>query len=300
MKTYKNPDIIAFRAAWQQLQPEGYQGLEPVDLFRTAFDEQHGAIPVAEGCTVDAVEFAGCKGERLTPAAGGGNGVLLYLHGGGHVFGSARSHRHMVSRIAEAANMIAYLPDHRLAPENPYPAGLDDAHAFHAAVRALHPSARFVIGGESAGGNLAAALVLRLAAEKAALPDAVYLLSPWLDMTQSGASMDLLGGSDLMISRRSLDDCAAYYAGTHDRSDPLLSPLFGDLADFPPLLIQASSDEVLLSDSLRFAERTALAGGEVELQIWPEMVHAWPLFHPAIGVASDTMARAGRWISGTE
>lgn len=142
--------------------------------------------------------------------------------------------------------------------------------------------------------------MLRLAAEKATLPDGVYLLSPWLDMTQSGASMDLLGANDLMISRRSLGDCADYYAGAHDRTSPLISPLFGELVGFPPLLIQASSDEVLLSDSLRFAERAALAGGKVDLQILPEMVHAWPLFHFAISVAYDTMACAGRWMSGTE
>ena len=297
MRGYENSEVVAFRAAWKAMQPDGYQGLEPVEAFRAGFDEQNGAIPVAAGCRVEEVKLGGCTGERLTPAAGGTNGILVYLHGGGHVFGSARSHRHMVSRIADAANMVAYVSDHRLAPENPYPAGLDDAVSFYGAIRERDPDTPVVLAGESAGGNLAAALVLRLAVEHQRMPDRVYLLSPWLDMTQSGETIEGLAGNDLMISGQSLEDCAVYYAADHDRQDPLISPLFGDLTSFPPTLVQVSGDEVLLSDSLRFVERAALAGCQVELQVWPEMVHAWPLFHTALSDGGRAMGAAAHWMS---
>ncbi|MDE2435578.1 MAG: alpha/beta hydrolase [Sphingomonadales bacterium] len=297
MPTYRDPDIIAFRAFWKQAVPNGYAGLEPVDRYRETFDAQNAAIPPAPGCTVEMVQFGGCKAERLTPAGGGGNGILLYLHGGGHVFGSALSHRHMVSRLTDAANMIAYVPDYRLAPENPYPAGLDDAGAVYAALRQAHPGVAIAVAGESAGGNLAAALVVRLLQEKSALPSCVYLLSPWLDLTQSGVSMTAPAIDDLMISRQSLEDCAAYYATDRDRTDPRISPLFGDVTDFPPLLIQVSSDEVLLSDALRLAENVALASGAVDLQCWPEMVHAWPLFHPMISQGREAITQAAAWLA---
>lgn len=296
MRDYKNQDVIAFRAAWQQAQPGGYQGLEPIAALRAGFDEQNGAIPVAPGCHVEEIELGGCKGERLTPQAGGTNGTIVYLHGGGHVFGSARSHRHMVSRLADAANMVAYVSDHRLAPEAPFPAGLQDAAAFYSAARSIAPDGRLLLAGESAGGNLASALVLHLAAEGGVMPDRLYLLSPWLDLTQSGATIASLAEDDLMISKQSLEDCAALYAGSQDRRDPLLSPLFGDLSCFPPTLIQVSNCEVLLSDSLSFAERAALAGCEYELQVWPEMVHAWPLFHFALEGGRRALEQAAEWM----
>ena len=297
MRDYKDKDVIAFRAAWQQAQPGGYQGLDPIAALRAGFDEQNGAIPVAPDCLVEEIELGGCKGERLTPQAGGTNGTLVYLHGGGHVFGSARSHRHMVSRLADAANMVAYVSDHRLAPEAPYPAGLEDAAAFYSAASSRAQDKRGILAGESAGGNLAASLVLHLAAEGISLPDRVYLLSPWLDLTQSGETISSLAEDDLMISKQSLEDCAIHYAGSRDRRDPLVSPLFGELSCFPPTLVQVSNDEVLLSDSLRFTERAALAGCNIELQVWPEMVHAWPLFHFALEGGSRAIVRAAEWMS---
>lgn len=296
MRDYKDQDVIAFRAARQQAQPGGYQGLEPIAAFRAGFDEQNGAIPVAPGCQVEEIELGGCKGERLTPQAGGADGILVYLHGGGHVFGSARSHRHMVSRLADAANMVAYVSDHRLAPEAPFPAGLEDAAAFYSAVRSGAQNKRVILAGESAGGNLVAALVLHLAAARKPMPDRVYLLSPWLDLTQSGETITSLAEADLMISKQSLEDCAIHYAGAQDRSDPLVSPLFGELSCFPPTLVQVSNDEVLLSDALRFTERAALAGCEIELQVWPEMVHAWPLFHFALEGGKRAIEQAAGWM----
>ncbi len=298
MPTYQDADLIAFRAAWREAQPDGYVGLGPVDQFRAGFDAQNAAIPVAEGCKVEPFRFGDVAGEQLTPANGGSNGVLLYLHGGGHVFGSALSHRHLVSRLADAADMVAYVPDHRLAPEHPFPAGLDDAAAVLAALRARYPDRPIVLAGESAGGNLAAALVVRLLAEGASVPDRLYLLSPWLDMTQSGASISASTIDDLMISGQSLEDCAIVYATDRPRTDPRISPLFADVTGFPPVLLHASSDEVLLSDTLRFAERLAMAHVEVTLHVQPEMVHAWPLFHHALARGRETIVEAGRWLAG--
>jgi acetyl esterase/lipase len=155
-----------------------------------------------------------------------------------------------------------------------------------------------VVAGESAGGNLTLALVLKLRQRGLALPAGMYLLSPWLDLTQSGESYDICAARDPMVSRAVLQGLADSYCGNAPAAKPLISPLFADLAGLPPVFVQAGGDEVLLGDSTRLAHRFALAGGDVTLRVWPEMVHAWPLFQHVIPVAGNAaIAEAGQWIS---
>lgn len=291
--------MAAFRAFWQANAPDRAAGLGPIAETRDGFEAQHGAIPVADGCRVEAVSLGGVPAERLVPAGADPGRTILYLHGGGHVFGSARSHRHMVSRLAQAAGAVAYVTDHRLAPEAPFPAALDDAGAaYEALLEAGVDRARLVVAGESAGGGLAAALVLALKTRGRPLPAALYLLSPWLDLTQSGAAHTLRAAADPLVTTASLADCAAHYLSAGgDPTDPLVSPVFGDLTGLPPSLVQVGADEVLLSDALEFVQRAALVGQGVHLQVWAEMVHAWPLFHTALGAGERALSDAGDWIS---
>ncbi len=293
-------EIEAFKRRWIEQAAIVAAGPPPtIEQQRAAFDAEHGAVPPADNCVIESIDNGKVRGERIIPAGADLGQALLYHHGGGHAFGSSLSHRHLVSRLASAAGVIAYNMDYALAPEDPYPAGLNDAvNAWQFVTDEGFRPENIVVGGESAGGNLTLALVLKLRALGSALPRGVYLLSPWLDLTQSGEAYDICASRDPMVSREVLQGLADIYCGNAPPADPLISPLFADLAGLPPLLVQAGGDEVLLGDSTRLAQRFALAGGDVTLRVWPEMVHAWPLFQHAIPVAGNAaIEEAGRWIA---
>ena len=293
-------EIAAFKRRWlEQVRALAAGPMPTIEQQRAAFDAEHGAVPPAEDCVIERIENGKVRGERIVPAGADAGKALLYHHGGGYAFGSALSHRHLVSRIASAAGVVAYNMDYALAPENPYPAALDDAaNAWQFVVDEGFSPDDIVVAGESAGGNLTLALVLKLRQRGLALPTGMYLLSPWLDLTQSGESYDVCAARDPMVSRDVLQGLADGYCRNTPAANPLISPLFADLAGLPPMFVQAGGDEVLLGDSTRLAHRFALAGGDVTLRVWPEMVHAWPLFQYGIPVAGNAaIAEAGQWIA---
>lgn len=295
-----DPDIAAFKEQMVAVTALRADAPTSFEEERAQFDALHGAIPPAEDCEIEPIAVDGICGERITPRGADISRALLYHHGGGHVFGSALSHRHLVSRLAAAAGVVAFNMDYRLAPEHPYPAGLDDALATYRYVLDQGFAAdHLILGGESAGGNLTAALLLKLRTLGLPLPAGAYLLSPWLDMALTGPSYEARAPHDPMITRAALDGCVTAYLGEiASVSDPLVSPINAELAGLPPLFIQVGTDELFLSDSTLFADRAALAGVEVQLHVWAGMVHAWPLFHfalPASGAAA--IAEAGAWIA---
>lgn len=298
--TGRDPDIAAFKE--QMAAMTAFQATQPTsfEAERAQFDAFHGAMPPAEDCVIEPIVADGVRGERITPHGADTSRALLYHHGGGHIFGSALSHRHLVSRLAAAAGVVAFNMDYRLAPEHPYPAGLDDAVATYRYVLGQGFAAdQLVVGGESAGGNLTVALLLKLRALGLPLPAGAYLLSPWLDLTLAGESYEARAPHDPMITRAALDRCVTAYLGDGaSADDPLVSPVKADLAGLPPLFIQVGTDELFLSDSTTFADRAALAGIDVELHVWAEMVHAWPLFHLALPVSgAAAIAEASAWIA---
>ncbi|MCT9810843.1 alpha/beta hydrolase [Acidovorax sp. Be4] len=292
-------EIRLFKQAWTAYAAELAQSPPSLIQQRQAFDQQHGAVPVAEGCEVHPIRSDTVQGELIIPAGADRSKALVYHHGGGYTFGSALSHRHLVSRLAKAAGVVAYNMDYRLAPEHPYPLAIDDALAAYRYVRSQgFDAADLVFAGESAGGNLTAALLLRLRSLGLEQPAGAYLLSPWLDMTQSAEAYETRAAHDPMLSRAALDQCMQAYCAGHAADDPMISPVKADLAGLPALFLQVGSDEVLLSDAMTFAQRAAHAGIGVRLHVWPEMVHAWPLFHPALPTAGlGAIAEAGDWIA---
>src|SRR5208282_5901363 len=220
-----------------------------------------------------------------------------YFHGGGFFFGSLNTHRHLVSRLVAAAGITGFSIDYRLAPEHQLPAALDDAlAAYRWLVGQGLAGNRIVLVGDSAGGNLAAATVLRLREAKLPSPGGLLLISPWLDLTQSGASYQLRAAADPMLTHQTLCEVARIYVGAFDARHPWASPVNGELSGLPPVMIQVGTDEVLLSESLAFAEKAALQGINVRLHVWPEMVHDWPLFHAMLPQGTRAIAEAGRWI----
>lgn len=294
-----DPDIAGFKQQLVQMTAMRENQPPSIEIERQMFDAQHGAVPPAEGCLIEPICTGGVRGERITPKSADTSKALIYFHGGGHLFGSALSHRHLVSRLAAAAGVVAYNMEYRLAPENPYPAGLDDAEqAYRFVIAQGFKPEDIIVAGESAGGNLAAALLLKLRDQDLPQPAGAYLLSPWLDMSQSGASYEARGPHDPMITHNALTGCSAAYRAGASAEDPLISPAKADLAGLPSLFIQVGADEVLLSDSVEFTRRAALAGLDVRLHVWANMVHAWPLFHFALPVSGlAAIDEAGAWIS---
>jgi epsilon-lactone hydrolase len=219
-----------------------------------------------------------------------GREAILFVHGGGFVNGGGSTYVGFASWVAAATGADVYLPDYRLAPEHPYPAPLDDLFAAYSAVLELgHEPARTAIVGDSAGGALAIGTALTLPEMDVASPAAVVLFSPMLDLSLSGASIAANARRDPMISRAMIDDGGRAHAGGLRRSDPRVSPLFAELRALPPILIQVGSEEILLDDSIRFADRAWAAGVEVELQRFEGMWHDFQGLAATLHVAREAL-----------
>ncbi|MGB3865371.1 MAG: alpha/beta hydrolase [Xanthobacteraceae bacterium] len=290
----KDSDVAAFWA-WCEERATARANMSMAEI-RESFDTEMARIPLADNVTTQSLTFGKVPAEKITPANATPGKTLLYLHGGGHIFGSIKSHRHFVSRLAVAARIPAWHIDYRLAPEHPYPAAIEDALAAYRAIldSGIAP-ADLLVGGESAGGNLAAALSLKLKQENLPQPAGLYLLSPWLDMGTSAESYDKVGARDPMITRDGIVGVATAYLGGQP-DNPLASPVRADLSGLPPVLIQVGSEEVLLSDSIAFANKAALTGIDVTLRVWAGMPHAWPLFHPFLRAGLPAIEEVGAWM----
>ncbi|MDX1500009.1 MAG: alpha/beta hydrolase [Woeseiaceae bacterium] len=251
-------------------------------------------LPPAPGVRSSETTIAGRPALWLSPAAAPADRVLLYFHGGAYVMGSPTTHRQLVSHIAHAAGIRALLPDYRLAPEQPFPAALEDAVAAYRALldEGLSPGS-IAVGGDSAGGGLTMAMLLELREQGIPLPAFTVLLSPWLDLTGSGESMVTRAGADPWFRPGDMPVIAAFYCEPGKLTDPRVSPLFADLAGLPPALIQVGDDEILLSDATRLAERLSAAGGQAELEVWPGMWHVFQVFLRQVPEARDAVQRLG-------
>jgi acetyl esterase/lipase len=264
---------------------------------RQRIDEVGSVWPVADDVTCEAVDCDGVPGEWSQVAGSDASRVLLFFHGGGYCSGSIRSHRRMVTEAGRAAHMRTLAIGYRLAPEHPYPAAHEDAMAAWRFLRRQGIAAENIaVGGDSAGGNLTITLVNRLRAAGEALPACAWLISPWTDLTMSGATLDTKDAVDPLIHKAYLEELADAYAASADRKDPLISPLFADLHGFPPTLIQVGSAETLLADAARFAAAAGAADVDVTLEIWPHMIHAWPLWNAKLEDGRRALVSAGEFI----
>jgi epsilon-lactone hydrolase len=204
--------------------------------------------------------------------------VILYLHGGAFFMGSPASYRRRTMRLSYRCAAEVFVPDYRLAPEHPFPEALDDAIAAYELVKTLRPDAPLFIAGDSAGGGLALSLLIRLRDLGLAMPRGAILLSPWTDLTASGASVNDNRDKDLWFTRKHLETWASYYAARADSPD--VSPVFADLARLPPLLLLAAENELLLDDALRVRAAAARDGTDARVLIGKGMQHDWPLTLP--------------------
>ncbi|GLK55270.1 acetyl esterase/lipase [Methylopila capsulata] len=245
-----------------------------------------------------ALRIGGLAAERHAPIGYGGGRAILYLHGGAFVAGSPRTHRGVAGRLARGAQAETIVPDYRLAPEHPHPASLEDSLAVYRALldRGQSPAA-IALAGDSAGGNLVFALLLRLKAEGLPLPAAAVALSPFVDMSGEGESMRKNALLDPFLEVACLPTVVDAYAPGRDVRDPSLSPLYGDLRGLPPCLIQCGGDEILRDDSVRMHRALLAAGVAAELEVWPKMPHVWQAFARFLPEARSAIRRISSFLN---
>lgn len=252
---------------------------------------------VAPDIRFEQIRIGQCEAEWSLAPGSDASRVLLFFHGGGYCSGSIRSHRGMVSEAGRAAKVRTLALGYRLAPEHPFPAALEDALAAFEHLLGLGiPAGRIAIGGDSAGGGLSLATMARLRDGGRPLPGCAWLASPWVDLDMTGASMDSKAAIDPLIHREYLKELAGAYLGGASTRDPLASPLHAELSGFPPSLIQVGSAETLLDDAVRIAERLGAANVSTQLEIWPEMIHAWPLWAKRLTAGREAIASVGTFV----
>jgi acetyl esterase/lipase len=246
---------------------------------------------------VEPADADGVPAEWTTTPGADPARVILFLHGGGYVSGSIASHRHMIAQAGRSAGASTLALAYRLAPEHPFPAALEDALAGYRYLLAQgFEPAHIAIAGESAGGGLAVAALVRLRESGMPLPACAWLSSPWVDLENTGVTMDTKAAVDPLISKPYLTELAAIYLQGTDPRTPAASPLHADLRGLPPLLIQVGTAETLLDDAVRLAGRAAAADVRVTLQAWPHMIHAWHLFHPQLDAGRRALAAVGAFV----
>jgi len=265
---------------------------------RQRLDEIGSAWPVAADVVLTPVDIDGLPGESSRVAASDRSRVLMFLHGGGYCSGSILSHRRMVSEAGRAGGVGTLAVGYRLAPEHPFPAAVDDAWSAWRFLRRQGIAAKHIsIGGDSAGGGLSLALTLRLREAGDELPACLWLVSPWVDLTMSGSTLITKDAVDPLIHKGYLCELADAYLGTTaDRRAAWISPLFANLTGLPPMLIQVGSDETLLDDAVRLAAAAGAEDVAVTLEIWPHMIHAWPLWNARLAAGRRALGSAGSFI----
>jgi epsilon-lactone hydrolase len=266
--------------------------------LRARIEATMDALPTADGVTVTPVDMDGVPGLMLVPEGGADAPVILYFHGGGFRLASARAYRPYGSQLARACRARVLLVDYRLAPENPFPAAIDDAVTAYRWLRAQgQPAARIVIGGDSAGGGITASALVALRDAGDALPAGGVCISPWVDLTNSNESFKTRAEADKLFGPNQAAEATALYLGDGDPKQPLASPVFADLAGLPPLLVHVGDAEVLLDDAAALAAKARAAGVEVTHRVYPEMPHVWHLSYPAFPEAVEAVSEIAVFVA---
>jgi monoterpene epsilon-lactone hydrolase len=256
-----------------------------LEALRLAVDSDSERFPLDPDINVERVSVAiGVSAEWTWTEAADPARVVLYLHGGGYVFGSILSHRHLVAEIGRASGSRTLAIDYRLSPENPFPAAVDDALASYRFLleEGFEPR-RIALAGDSAGGGLVVSTLVAIKQAGLPQPACGWVISPWVDMEATGETFVSRAGADPMVKREMIVNFAQAYLNGADPRSAFASPIYADLRGTAPLLIHVGASEVLLDDSLKLARTAGAADVSVRLEIWPEMIHVWHVFHRILG-----------------
>jgi acetyl esterase/lipase len=273
---------------------------EITDEYALVVPETMELVPNTE---VMALEVGGRKAEWIMAPGANTSHRLLYIHGGGWVAGGLYSHRPLASRLSQASGYSVLLIDYALAPEKPYPQGLNDCESFYDFILNHGPDGdskveKLAVGGDSAGGNLALALTLRLKNKNFRLPDRVFAFSPMTDLSCNSETFETRSGVDPIISFQSVKGLLLpYLQNGEDFNHEEISPLNGDLKGFPPIQIHAGDYETLSGDSIMFVEKAKKQGVDATLHLAPECVHIFPVFAPYLPEAVDAITSIGKFLS---
>lgn len=264
---------------------------------RLDIDARGREYGVPEDVSVEPVSANGVRAEWISTPGAANNAAILYLHGGGYVIGSLDSHRHLAAEAGREAGCWALALDYRLAPEHPFPAAVDDALAGYRYLlgRGIRPG-RIAIAGDSAGGGLVVAAMVAIRDAGLPQPGCGWCISPWVDLEAIGDSMTGKAQADPTVQKAGILDMARLYLNGADPRSPLAAPLYAELSGLAPLLIQVGACETLLDDAIRLARVAGAADVYVDLQIWPEMIHVWHLFHPELTAGKRAIAAGGAFL----
>jgi epsilon-lactone hydrolase len=265
---------------------------------RAPFEALMGRVVAPDGVTFHPDKIGGIAGWWCEPADAKPGVVILHLHGGWFNWGSAASFRPLVGHIARSARAKAFVPDYRLAPENPFPAAVEDVHACYLGL--VESGTRSIaLTGDSAGGNLALVLLALVSARSSASGAAVgaAVLSPVTDLAMKGASWESRGTADPLFKRDQVEELVGGYLNGRDPADPTASPLYGDLAGLPPVRVHVGDDEVLLDDSIRYVETAVAAGVDAKVDVWEGMVHGFLGNIGRLDAAAQALEAIGAFLS---
>jgi len=294
---WSKADADALQRADGELRQVFGDGRRPLEVMRKNLDDMMIGQGLPGDVAVTEVSAGGVPALRVAAGAVDDTAVVVWLHGGGYVMGSARGYRGVAAAISAASGHPVLVPDYRRAPEAAFPAAVDDAAAVMGWA-AQNFGDRWVLAGDSAGGGLTMASLIRARDNGAPLPSGAVLMSPLADFTASGDSFDTHAGTDAAISRGSVKSLAAAYLQGHDPRDPLASPVFGDLGGLPETLILVSEREVLLDDAKMLHEALQRGGSLSTLSVYSWVCHAWTMFTAYMPRAQHAAAEIGDFVRG--
>ena len=269
-----------------------------VEESRAGLEELALLAPLYKDSKLESVDAGGVPAAWMITPEVAKDRAILYLHGGGYVEGSITSHQDLAQRISKVSKARVLILDYRLAPEHPFPAALEDsvcAYEWLINSEGYNPQ-NLIIAGDSAGGGLTIATLLKLRDQGVPLPAAAVCLSPWTDLALTGESIKLKLHEDPFVSPDELMFYSRLYLGKTDPKNPFASPLYGNFEGFPPLCIQVGSAEILLDDATRLARRAREAGVEVQLDIWEEMIHVFQAFAVMAPEGTEGINKIGEFI----
>jgi acetyl esterase/lipase len=268
-----------------------------IEGFRRSLEALTARFSFDGSATYTRVNAGGVPAEWVAAEGCAEDRVLIYVHGGGYVIGSVRTHRVLMADLSRASGARVLGLDYRLAPEHPFPAPVEDTvSAYRWLLSEGFDPAKISVAGDSAGGGLTVAALVQIRYVGLPMAGAGVCISPWVDMEGTGDSVVSKAEEDPMVEKEGLVFMAGTYLAGADPRAPLAAPLYADLHELPPLLIQVGSAEILLDDANRLTERARKAGVEVELNVWEDMIHVWHMFAPILPEGQQAIAQAGEFI----
>lgn len=269
-----------------------------IPFLRQGMETIMARLQMPSGVHFSRFSVNGIPAARFKPQKANENIVMLYFHGGAYALGSVNTHKTLIARIVRKARIYGLGIDYRLAPEHPFPAAVDDAiSAYKWLLEKKYSPKNIIFAGDSAGGGLTLASILKLKAENMPLPAVAVCISPWTDLLATGEAMKQNAKIDPMLTPPLVHRFADMYANDEDKENPFISPLYGDYTDFPPLFIQVGTAEILLDDAKRLATKAREAGVDVELEIWDEMPHVFQAAYPYIPEAKKAIYSIAEYIN---